>query len=94
MAKEIKSAQFHLPAAQQQQQEGASSKKKVAGLHQLRAENGTAVGGREIRRSPVDRGAEDINECAEDFINRFRQNLQLQRLQSIENYREMLARGL
>ena len=45
------------------------------------------------RRIP-ENGSKDINECAEDFINRFRQNLQLQRLESIENYKQMLARGV
>ncbi|RWR83084.1 DUF761 domain-containing protein [Cinnamomum micranthum f. kanehirae] len=37
---------------------------------------------------------DDINESAEAFIKRFRQHLQIQRLESIKNYEEMLARGL
>lgn len=37
---------------------------------------------------------EDINEVADAFIRRFREDLHLQRLQSIENYNQMLARGL
>ena len=37
---------------------------------------------------------EDINASAEAFINNFRQQLLIQRLQSIENYEQMLARGL
>lgn len=37
---------------------------------------------------------EDINEEADAFIRRFREELHLQRLQSIENYNQMLARGL
>lgn len=37
---------------------------------------------------------ENINEEADAFIRRFREELQLQRLQSIENYNQMLARGL
>ncbi|KAI9110285.1 hypothetical protein K1719_018727 [Acacia pycnantha] len=37
---------------------------------------------------------EDINASAEAFINKFRQQLMIQRLQSIENYEQMLARGL
>ncbi|KAJ8637639.1 hypothetical protein MRB53_011906 [Persea americana] len=37
---------------------------------------------------------DDINECADAFIKRFRQQLQIQRLESIENYEQMLARGL
>ncbi|WOK97984.1 hypothetical protein Cni_G06692 [Canna indica] len=36
----------------------------------------------------------DINEVADAFIKRFREQLQLQRLRSIENYNQMLARGL
>ncbi|XP_052176068.1 uncharacterized protein LOC127790548 [Diospyros lotus] len=35
----------------------------------------------------------DINESAEAFINKFKQQLLLQRLQSIENYEQMLARS-
>nr|DAD27123.1 TPA_asm: hypothetical protein HUJ06_028591 [Nelumbo nucifera] len=30
--------------------------------------------------------SEDIDECAEAFIKRFREHLQIQRLDSIENY--------
>ncbi|XP_060206548.1 pathogen-associated molecular patterns-induced protein A70 [Lycium barbarum] len=37
--------------------------------------------------------SEDINESAENFINKFKQQLLLQRLESIENYEEMLKRG-
>lgn len=37
---------------------------------------------------------EDINQEADAFIRRFREELHLQRLQSIENYNQMLARGL
>ena len=36
----------------------------------------------------------DINESAEQFIKKFRQQLLIQRLDSIENYKQMLARGL
>lgn len=35
----------------------------------------------------------DINESAELFIQKFRQQLLIQRLESIENYEQMLARG-
>ncbi|PNX81784.1 hypothetical protein L195_g037809, partial [Trifolium pratense] len=35
---------------------------------------------------------EDINASADAFIKNFRQQLMLQRLQSIENYEKMLAR--
>ncbi|CAI9782660.1 unnamed protein product [Fraxinus pennsylvanica] len=37
---------------------------------------------------------EAVDEKADDFINRFRQQLKLQRLDSILRYREMLNRGL
>ncbi|KAH7652174.1 hypothetical protein IHE45_20G103500 [Dioscorea alata] len=46
-----------------------------------------------VARRPVF-APDDINESAEAFINRFKHQLQLQRLQSIENYNQMLARGL
>ncbi|KAL2243456.1 UNVERIFIED_CONTAM: hypothetical protein Sindi_0463600 [Sesamum indicum] len=42
-----------------------------------------------LERKPT----EDINESAEAFIRKFRQQLVLQRLESIENYQQMLKRG-
>jgi hypothetical protein len=36
----------------------------------------------------------DIDASAEAFIKKFRQQLMIQRLESIENYEQMLARGL
>lgn len=36
---------------------------------------------------------EDINESAEAFIRRFRQQLLLERMESVENYEQMLKRG-
>ncbi|KAI3455341.1 hypothetical protein Pfo_012004 [Paulownia fortunei] len=42
-----------------------------------------------VERKPT----EDINESAEAFIRKFRQQLLLQRLESIENYEQMLERG-
>ncbi|KAE7997352.1 hypothetical protein FH972_001994 [Carpinus fangiana] len=38
--------------------------------------------------------SQDINESADAFIKKFRQQLLIQRLESIENYEQMLARGL
>ncbi|GFZ04089.1 hypothetical protein Acr_16g0007130 [Actinidia rufa] len=35
----------------------------------------------------------DINESAEAFINKFKQQLLIQRLESIESYEQMLKRG-
>lgn len=45
---------------------------------------------RKLERLPSE---EDINASADAFIKNFRQQLMLQRLQSIENYEKMLARG-
>ncbi|PKA51622.1 hypothetical protein AXF42_Ash002989 [Apostasia shenzhenica] len=44
-----------------------------------------------VRR--MERTREDVDRSAEEFIRRFRENLLLQRKQSIENYQQMLARG-
>ncbi|CAO1945233.1 unnamed protein product [Urochloa humidicola] len=41
-----------------------------------------------------DAAAVSVDARADDFINRFRQQLQLQRLNSLLNYKEMLNRGL
>ncbi|CAK8574676.1 unnamed protein product [Lathyrus sativus] len=45
---------------------------------------------RKLERLPSE---EDINASADAFIKNFRKQLMLQRLQSIENYEKMLARG-
>ncbi|KAL6137731.1 hypothetical protein ACLB2K_063020 [Fragaria x ananassa] len=37
---------------------------------------------------------EDVNASADAFIKKFRKQLMIQRLESIENYEQMLARGL
>ncbi|KAG6484436.1 hypothetical protein ZIOFF_052951 [Zingiber officinale] len=62
---------------------------------------GGGAGGERIQRRQVASArraeyveVENINEEADAFIRRFRQQLHLQRLQSIENYNQMLARGL
>ncbi|URE06510.1 Cotton fiber expressed protein [Musa troglodytarum] len=38
-------------------------------------------------------GGDEVDARADDFINRFRQQLRLQRLESIARYKEMLSRG-
>ncbi|PIN19522.1 hypothetical protein CDL12_07796 [Handroanthus impetiginosus] len=43
-----------------------------------------------LERKPT----EDINESAEAFIRKFRQELSIQRMESIENYKQMLQRGI
>ncbi|GAA0185109.1 hypothetical protein LIER_32397 [Lithospermum erythrorhizon] len=46
-----------------------------------------------IIRKLVKEPSQDIDQIAEAFIQRFRKQLHLQRLQSIENYEQMLKRG-
>ncbi|KAK2351258.1 hypothetical protein P8452_29974 [Trifolium repens] len=54
------------------------------------AEKKVAHQTKKLERMPSE---EDINASADAFIKNFRQQLMLQRLQSIENYEKMLARG-
>ncbi|CAI9114013.1 OLC1v1037484C1 [Oldenlandia corymbosa var. corymbosa] len=56
------------------------------------------VGGKKVEEPNKNKAlerksTEDINQSAEAFINKFRQQLLLQRLESIENYEQMLRRG-
>ena len=37
---------------------------------------------------------QDVDASADAFIKKFRQQLTIQRLESIENYEQMVARGL
>ncbi|KAK1259312.1 hypothetical protein QJS04_geneDACA020077 [Acorus gramineus] len=46
------------------------------------------------RRSTSSSDVEDINKSADAFIARFHRQLLLQRLESMEEYENMLARGL
>jgi hypothetical protein len=45
------------------------------------------------KKAAESKPSQDINESAEAFIKKFRQQLLIQRLESIENYEQMLARG-
>ncbi|KAL4385943.1 hypothetical protein GQ457_09G007950 [Hibiscus cannabinus] len=47
-----------------------------------------------LRNKPERMPSVDINESAEAFIQKFRHQLLLQRLESIENYQQMLARDV
>ncbi|KAK7271166.1 hypothetical protein RJT34_26828 [Clitoria ternatea] len=68
------------------------------------ARGGESSSKREKRNAEADVGkkteklerksTEDINTSADAFIKNFRQQLLIQRLQSIENYEKMLSRGL
>ncbi|KAG8388284.1 hypothetical protein BUALT_Bualt02G0109600 [Buddleja alternifolia] len=67
----------------------------------IREKAGGRPGGGELKKvapPPLSRKlerklAEDINKRAEAFIRKFRRQLVLQRLDSIENYQQMLKRG-
>jgi hypothetical protein len=47
-----------------------------------------------VTKQKESKPSQDINESAEAFIKKFRQQLLIQRLESIENYEQMLERGL
>ncbi|KAK2425414.1 hypothetical protein QL285_035660 [Trifolium repens] len=55
-----------------------------------KVENSVDTNNKKLERKTT----EDINASADAFIKNFRQQLMIQRLQSIENYEKMLARGL
>ncbi|GFP95507.1 hypothetical protein PHJA_001695000 [Phtheirospermum japonicum] len=48
---------------------------------------------KKVAAPPERKPTKDINESAEAFIRKFRQQLALQRLESIENFEQMLKRG-
>ena len=59
---------------------GHGAEKKIEALDQTK----------KLQKKPID----DIDASAEAFIKNFRQQLLIQRLQSVENYEQMLAKGL
>ncbi|GLU22106.1 hypothetical protein SLE2022_382030 [Rubroshorea leprosula] len=58
-------------------------------FHDLKEKKPAAAASKKLEKMP----SMDINERAEAFIRKFRQQLLLERLESIENYEKMLARG-
>jgi len=46
-----------------------------------------------VEEEPAADADQGVDARADDFINKFRQQLQLQRLNSLLNYKEMLNRG-
>ncbi|XP_031478475.1 pathogen-associated molecular patterns-induced protein A70-like [Nymphaea colorata] len=50
-------------------------------------------GHRRVEEFDDDSGGEEVDAKADDFINRFKQQLQLQRMESIMRHKEMLNRG-
>nr|KYP59606.1 hypothetical protein KK1_015042 [Cajanus cajan] len=58
------------------------------------AGGGSDDGAKKAEATEKTKPIEDINASADAFIKNFRQQLLIQRLQSMENYEQMLARGL
>ncbi|TKY48090.1 hypothetical protein E2542_SST25504 [Spatholobus suberectus] len=81
------SGQHHqLALSSKEQREGESSK--------WREKRSISDGAKKTDATETKKPIEDINASADAFIKNFRQQLLIQRLQSIENYEQMLARGL
>ena len=73
---------------EQEKRAGNFQEKRAVRSHAMEKSPVTEVQG--LERKP----SEDINASADAFIKRFRQHLLIQRLESIENYEQMLERGL
>lgn len=69
----------------------ASEKSAFAHFEEAEVEEVTAA--RDAAEPAQGSGADEVDARADDFINRFRQQLKLQRLESILRYKEMLSRG-
>ena len=69
--------------------EGRLRKKQLQGSSEEGSEKKVTEG-----RERTEKAVEDINASADAFIKNFRNQLLIQRLQSIENYHQMLNRGL
>ncbi|BFG24632.1 hypothetical protein CerSpe_109060 [Prunus speciosa] len=83
---------YHSPIIVDEKDEAKSFRVEKVGASRSHAmENGKE----EAPKNKLERkSTEDINESAEAFIKKFRKQLLIQRLESIENYEQMLARGL
>ncbi|TQD96953.1 hypothetical protein C1H46_017433 [Malus baccata] len=85
---------YHSPLNAGDQKEEAKSfrvdQKTGASRSHAMANNKEETAPKKLER----KSTEDINESAEAFIKKFRKQLLIQRLESIENYEQMLARGL
>nr|BAJ53236.1 JHL06P13.17 [Jatropha curcas] len=73
-----------------------SSEAKDDVVHSLNKEDRSSVvtENKPVAQKLESKPSMDINESAEAFIKNFRHQLLIQRLESIENYEQMLARGL
>ncbi|KAL9323170.1 hypothetical protein ACSQ67_011223 [Phaseolus vulgaris] len=69
--------------------EGRLRKKQLQGSSEEGSEKKVTEGSERTEKA-----VEDINASADAFIKNFRNQLLIQRLQSIENYHQMLNRGL
>lgn len=65
---------------------------KLHKLYQFRVQNSLLLSWPESEN--VINSPKNIDKRAEDFIYQFKRDLMLQRLQSIENHKKMMARGL
>ncbi|RVW81623.1 hypothetical protein CK203_044555 [Vitis vinifera] len=72
---------------EQEKRAGNFQEKRAVRSHAMEKSPVTEVQG--LERKP----SEDINASADAFIKRFRQHLLIQRLESIENYEQMLEEG-
>ncbi|KAH6756649.1 cotton fiber protein [Perilla frutescens var. hirtella] len=59
---------------------------------EFRERSGGGAGAEGVKKA-ASKATDDINESAEAFIRKFKQQLLLQRLDSIEDYHQMLKRG-
>ena len=84
------------PSGHNPQQASSDEKRKEESTTNKREERNSAEQRKEAPETKKleRKTTEDINASAEAFIKNFRQQLLIQRLQSIENYEQMLARGL
>lgn len=73
--------------------EGFKEKSGNASGTRLSGGVATKEGAKNAEKLADKKKVEDINESAEAFIKKFRKQLVIQRLESIENYENMLARG-
>ncbi|KAF3794879.1 hypothetical protein EJ110_NYTH06456 [Nymphaea thermarum] len=84
------------PVRRRRMKKWASEKLPATGLvkEELPNRRGESVRGhRRVEEFDDDSAGEEVDAKADDFINRFKQQLQLQRMESIMRHKEMLNRG-
>ena len=81
-------------ATNDQEAESRSSGRSAGGAAAALTKKGSESEAAAAAKKLESKASMDINESAEAFINKFKQQLLLQRLESIENYEQMLARSI